>query len=78
MAERDVLGRTVVAVGDSLTRLREQMVKRVPYGPARAQMSAREMRLELQRMEAGPKLEFQREIGLDEWERFMEALYGGS
>ncbi len=75
MPDRDILGETVQRTVRTMSRLRNRMRERIPYGPLRANLSSREARLMVQELDAGTKLEMMKRMGSEEWENLMDRLY---
>ena len=76
MAKRDVTGNTVQETLKVISRLREEMSTTIPYGPLRKFLTAKETRLELQRVDPQTKSDFIQRVGDEEWRRMMDDLYG--
>lgn len=74
--ERDITGRMVQLGTERLSKARELLQKRVPYGPLRTYLTGREARLQFQEMDPEAKRQLIQRVGDEEWRRMMEDLYG--
>lgn len=75
MPEFDVTGKVAQRSLKVISRLREQMRDKVPYGPLRSYMTAKETRMALQDMDPVAKQQLMQRVGPEEWSRMMEDLY---
>ena len=78
MAERDMTGKLVQHSVKVISKLRDRMDERIPYGPLRENLTKKEMRVQIQNMDPQAKFEVMQRVGDEEWRRMMEDLYGGA
>lgn len=74
--EKDISRRAVEQTLDVVSRVRALVKKRMPYGPSRVGMTPRETRRLLQRLDPEAKQAMAERMGVEEWNKMMEKLYG--
>ena len=74
--KQDITGQVVDRLRGRMTHLRSRMSERIPLGPQKAQLTPREIRLQLQDMDPATKTKLIQGAGPEEWSRLMEDLYG--
>ena len=77
MAKRDITGEAVTRLRARLGRVQERMSDKITLGPNKQQLTPREIRLELQKMDPATKTRIIQGAGPEEWTRLMENLYNG-
>ena len=74
---QDITGVVTTRLRNRLGHLRERMAAQIHLGPDAAQLTPKEIRLQLQDMDPATKSKLIRGAGPEEWSRLMEELYGG-
>lgn len=78
MGKRDVTGEVAQRTVRVLGKLRGRLKDDVPYGPLREQLTSKEARLRLQKIDPVTKIELIQKMGEDEWSKLVERITNGT
>ena len=73
--KKDVTGQVIERVLIITRRIRERMEEIVPYGPLSANMSPREQRVQLSKLNPSLKQQAIERMGEEEWLEMMKEIY---
>jgi hypothetical protein len=75
MPKYDTTGRGTKLARERFSKAMEHVRERVPYGPSKAGMSAKEARKMLQDMPEDARTRLENQMGTEQWNKMMEGLY---